>query len=458
MNAVPRELAAQGLEGATAATSSAFAQEDPTSGLQTRYEEEHDPSILVEETGSRDIAALTTVMRNSAQSLSGLEASGSGKPSEKVMGLKARLIATTYKLEEQNSTPILLETIADTNERDGEGELYRHRSTKEVLDAYSRDGSAPAAQQLDQIGHLNFLTGYSFEYAPRDDISESSYAESVFSLVSLASSVSTLSAYSKYSSAQVVTATRELFGIFLEDAELVRLHRRAIDDVEIGPERLQRNLRRLFRTYAKNLEDEHTESLEYLASKLVAMKAAPLAKAVVGKYYCAPMDEKAEACIIRDESSEDEADPQPVDENIFEDLKAFRNFLVGAVAFDTLREQIRSFVIPKSQSRNLIVQATSEEKRVESLAREGVKTPTTPNTWHSWRTQLAEALDILLVTHDFRLAAKAASCLIFDTFALTTDRVFITVGILEPPLSPEMDRMRWRCVILVPLTNSPSKN
>ncbi|KAJ4413141.1 hypothetical protein N0V91_000115 [Didymella pomorum] len=89
----------------------------------------------------------------------------------------------------------------------------------------------------------------------------SSYAASVFSVASLASSASDLSKNSHYSSKQIATATRELFDIFMRDSELLKLYKRAISISEIGPDRLQRNLGRLFKTYARNLEDEYTESL-----------------------------------------------------------------------------------------------------------------------------------------------------------------------------------------------------
>lgn len=158
-----------------------------------------------------------------------------------------------------------------------------------------------------------------------DDASETlSYAASLFSVVSLASSGSNLSVHSSYTPTQIATATKELFDIFHRDPDLDNLYYRAIHNPEIGPDRLQRNLRRLFQAYAKNLEDEHTENLEYLASKLVAMKARVLARSIAEKYGHAPVEEQADIHRTADESSEDETQPQLVDEKIFEDLKAFR--------------------------------------------------------------------------------------------------------------------------------------
>jgi hypothetical protein len=289
--------------------------------------------------------------------------------------------------------------------------------------------------------------------------SESSYAASVFSVASIISPASNRSMYSNYSTQQIATATRELFDIFFKDRDLVELYRRAIDDDEIGPERLQRNLRRLLRAYANNLENEHTESLEYLASKLVAMKAAPLARAIVKNYYCTPVDGQPEACEVQDESSEDEADSQPVDEEIFGDLKAFRKFLTNAAAFETFRAQIRAFVIPKSQPVDLIEPAPSGKRSSGTTTHIVTKATANTHTWQSWRTELAEAVDLSLINRDFGLATRVASHLVFDAVSLATDQVFIAMGILEPPLSSEMVRLRWRCVgVCIRTTFKPSTN
>lgn len=285
----------------------------------------------------------------------------------------------------------------------------------------------------------------------------SSYAASVFSVASLASSASDLSKNSHYSSKQIATATRELFDIFMRDSELLKLYKRAISISEIGPDRLQRNLGRLFKTYARNLEDEYTESLEYLASKLVAIKSRSLAKAIVERHYCAPVEGRAEACEVQDESSEDEADSQPMDEKIFEDLKAFREFLTGAAAFETLRTQIRAFVVPKSQPVDLTEPAPSGESSSSRPTHMTTKSTTTTRTWQTWRVGIAEAIDMLLIDRNFGLVAKVASLLIFDAFALIIDRVYITVGVLEPLLSPGRVRLRWRCVSLVPQSDMPTK-
>ncbi|KAF3032468.1 hypothetical protein E8E12_003449 [Didymella heteroderae] len=302
--------------------------------------------------------------------------------------------------------------------------------------------SAPASSADGQID-LQQIHAFSHDLLHETDEtrSESSYAASLFSIPSIASSASDLSKHSHYSSRQIATATKELFDIFLRDPDLIKLYQRAISLPEIGPERLQRNLRRLLKAYAKNLEDEHTESLEYLASKLVAIQSGPLARAIVGKYYCAPTEE-GEACTVQDDSSEDEVD---VDEKIFGDLKAFREFLTSATAYETFRAQMRSFVIPKPQQPNRTEQDESEDISLEPTTHKDVKTATIAITWQSWRANFAEAVDILLIKRELGLATKAAFHLAFDAFALATDPVLITVGILEPLLPPETVRLRWRC-------------
>jgi hypothetical protein len=93
----------------------------------------------------------------------------------------------------------------------------------------------------------DFQTNFEWNYD--DDMSvPSSYAASVASIFtseSLASSASTLSRGSGFSAVQIATATKELLAVVIE--VLLSLYKGALDDPSIGPERLERNLRRLFR-------------------------------------------------------------------------------------------------------------------------------------------------------------------------------------------------------------------
>ncbi|KAF3045542.1 hypothetical protein E8E12_009520 [Didymella heteroderae] len=361
------------------------------------------------------------------------DAANKGIPFQTIVSLDGSqaMMPQSYKSESTSIT-----TLSTRN--------LNRKADSRVIDI-ERKINALTAKLRARISVAPRISDQLLEGEDEDDASESSYAASVFSFATMASSVSNLSKYSNYSSKQIATATRELFEIFLRNLDLIELQQRAIADPEIGPERLQRNLRRFFQAYAKNLEDEHTERLEYLASRLVAMKARPLAESILEKYYCAPAEKPVEGRAEQDESSEDEAGSQPVDEKIFEDLKAFREFLTSASAFEIFRAQIRSFVIPRSQQVVLTDEATSGEMGSETPTHKGVKATTPTTTWRSWRAGFAEAVDILPINRDFRFAAKIAFFLAFDAFAFATDRVFIAIGVLEPLLSPKMVRMRWRC-------------
>ncbi len=105
----------------------------------------------------------------------------------------------------------------------------------------------------------------------------STYAASVFSIQSLVSNATDLSQASGYSQMQIAAATKVLIDIFLNDEMLVPWYKCAIASTAIGPDKLQRNLYRLFKHYARDLGEEYVERLEYLASRLVAVRAHHLA-------------------------------------------------------------------------------------------------------------------------------------------------------------------------------------
>ncbi|CAI6335686.1 unnamed protein product [Periconia digitata] len=177
----------------------------------------------------------------------------------------------------------------------------------------------------------------------------SSYAASVLSVQSLASSATDISKGSGYSPHQIATATKELVTIFQEDTFLVSLYKSAINDSSIGPEKLQRNLRRLFKQFAEHLKGEAKDSLEYLASRLVSLKARFLAQSIVQE-FSGRIASPAKDLEADHESSEDEEEEQSstVDDAAFDDLVVFREFLVGSDAFSTLRAQIQNFAVPKT--------------------------------------------------------------------------------------------------------------
>jgi hypothetical protein len=284
----------------------------------------------------------------------------------------------------------------------------------------------------------------------------SSYAASVasvFSVVSLASSASDISRGSGYSAAQVATATKVLLSIFYEDETLLSLYKSAVKSQNIGPERLQRNLRRLFRAYAGLLESEATERLEYLASRLVLMKSAFLAESIVEKLQARPVGAQSPRGERNEESSdeEDENDTssRAVNEEAFEDLDTFHEFLVESEAFKTFRDRLQAFIVPKpthlAQAESTSIGAAWS---VEKFEPEVTKGDAGPNmvTWQIWRDDIRQSGDGLFQGTLVKTTASSLFHLMVDALMLVTDDLLIAVGQLEPPLMPNMVRLRWKCV------------
>jgi len=270
----------------------------------------------------------------------------------------------------------------------------------------------------------------------------STYAASVFSIESLATQATDLSQASGYSKMQIASATKTLVNILQDDDLLVPLYQHAIDSAAIGPDRLQRNLCKLFKRYARNLGEEYVERLEYLASRLVAILAQYLAKSIVDKYrpiQALPSEDMQEPQGSSEDDSDDEFGGSSVEDKDFDDLHMFRQFLVGGNAFATLRTEILAFTVPKtSRSANpcstTLVRQT--KKRVLPLLK----------TWRVWRDDLFQTIDTLLLRKEASLAVKMAAQLIPDALMLMTDKFCIATGLLEPPISPGLTRLRWRCV------------
>jgi hypothetical protein len=193
----------------------------------------------------------------------------------------------------------------------------------------------------------------------------SSNAWSELSTPSLASSATDLSKHSGYSAVQIAKATRELIVILQEDELLAPLYKRAIGDTSIGAEKLERNLRRVFRKYADQLARAAGDTLELLASRLVKAKARAVAQSIVQKYTITPEvihRKKPNQEQEQEQSSDEETEAYSVDETQFQDMVNFREFLVSNEAFAMLHEQIRSSVIPKSARHHLSGVAGYEEE------------------------------------------------------------------------------------------------
>ncbi|KAH6286794.1 hypothetical protein HBI40_114520 [Parastagonospora nodorum] len=127
-------------------------------------------------------------------------------------------------------------------------------------------------RQVDRAAHENdwgaTTSSTHRSYAASNSSSSFSYADSVLSTTSFASSATELSKHSIYSADQIARATKELIIILQEDTNLATLYRHAIQDASIGPERLERNLRRLFKSCAHSLDKAGSAMIELDASQL----------------------------------------------------------------------------------------------------------------------------------------------------------------------------------------------
>lgn len=247
----------------------------------------------------------------------------------------------------------------------------------------------------------------------------SSYANSVSSTTSIASSATNLSLHSKYSPTQILEATRELITLLRDDQVLALLYKHAIVDTNIGPERLKRNLRRLFKNFAELLGEEAGDPLQFQASRLVSVKAKDVAQAIMDKYV------KSDSAILDTEQTtrnklendiDDEYEAQPLNESMFNDLIIFREFLLHSAALLELRAKIRCFVLPELESQgphllSVVEDSASPDKRSIS------------------------SFD------DMPLFRKAT-----EVISKRVTAALVVAGYLEPPLMSNFTRLRWQCV------------
>lgn len=176
---------------------------------------------------------------------------------------------------------------------------------------------------------------------PVEDINDEWDNQSVRSIESSATLLSTLSGYT---SVEMESATIELRRVLQEDIGLAKLYQLAIEDTNIGPERLQRNLGRLLKQMAQDLKVEASKELERLTSRFVAVKARNIAHCIVQDLR---VTRQARQTHEGPEESESEHEDNAIDENRFEDLTIFRTFLVESDAFQIFQSRLETFVHPK---------------------------------------------------------------------------------------------------------------
>ncbi|KAF3050732.1 hypothetical protein E8E11_006994 [Didymella keratinophila] len=239
------------------------------------------------------------------------------------------------------------------------------------------------------------------------------------SVQSLDSSTTLISTFSGLTVLKLESATAELQKIFQEDPDLVGLYRQAIKDAAVGPERLQRNVGRLLRIFARSLRREASQEQEKLACRFVLTKAMYVAQCIVEEFNDKPINQQLRSTEKKQEE-EDKPDGRdynfgreeedldefaPVDEEIFEDLPTLRAFLVNSAAFQVFRQELSKFVLPREP------QSISHNRPTRKLI------PTAPATKDH---------------HIFRVIRIVKA-------------ILLAMGCLEPPLRPGMSRLRWQC-------------
>ncbi|KAJ4357180.1 uncharacterized protein N0V89_001755 [Didymosphaeria variabile] len=227
----------------------------------------------------------------------------------------------------------------------------------EVVDWPKADGPSDSGiYQSDEDRSWDPLKSFS---GAEDKSSVASSDEgSIFSIASLASSATDLSKASGYSATQIATATREVLLILRDDEVLQPLYKTAIEG-DIGPDRFVNNFRRLLKLYAEDLKEEARDRIEFLAARLVAVKARHLAESILEKFWnsavaptLAPLDSKSKAIFAKEDSSDEEGEDEVEDDGIFQDLVIAQDFLVESNAFDDLRSRFREFIhSPKASTK-----------------------------------------------------------------------------------------------------------
>jgi hypothetical protein len=301
---------------------------------------------------------------------------------------------------------------------------------QQAVHLYDGSNVAPPSSQEVQWTDSHYGTSRSSD----NDSGYGSYAASVLSTGSLNLAATELSRNTGYSSMQIARATEELIIILQDDTDLAPLYKQAISDTSIGPERLERNLRRLFKGYADQLSKISSDTLEFLASKLVREKAGAVARSIIEKHNsiveASDLEWKQEQAQSSDDDDDDDDDDgnhekaRPVDETMFDDLIVFREFLVGSEAFTTLHAQIRSFILPSMECRDSI------EVPVNDLGNDAPPPPV--------NGPVAKAVARVTLPVSVLYWAKSTKHL--------ASAALIAAGWLESPLKPGFTRLRWQCV------------
>ena len=140
------------------------------------------------------------------------------------------------------------------------------------------------------------------------------YDDDRLSIQSIESSTTLVSTSSGLTTVEK-SATVELQRVFQEDVELASLYRLALKDPSVESDRLQRNIARLLKLFAKDLRREAETNLERMASRFVRSKAPYIAYCIVEEFNDTPRNSRQPHPLVEQGRSDGDGREQEEDAN-----------------------------------------------------------------------------------------------------------------------------------------------
>ncbi|CAN9271548.1 unnamed protein product [Alternaria sp. RS040] len=295
------------------------------------------------------------------------------------------------------------------------------------------------------------------------------------SVESLPSLTSGISKSDGYSSVEIAAATKVLLSVLYEDDGLMRFCELAIENQNIGRERLQKKLRHSLRACAARLYENAkitTKRVEYLTARLIHAKSTFLAQYIVITLLDKRENTQSLHYECSNESSEEEDDRRSIQhsiEKVFSN-ETFRKFMendridldpwveedlctlreiVASSAVGYVTSQVVEFVapnLPRTEWTETVVEATSSCDATSTndsilMPLEQFKT----STWHEWFRDSKQTLDAFTSGAYHRLLTIGRLYLTLDTMLHARNQLLVAMGLLEPALDQNKVRLRWPC-------------
>lgn len=180
------------------------------------------------------------------------------------------------------------------------------------------------------------------------DANDSDYADSIFSQESTASTATTLDG-STGTASRLEMVNRMASMVFCSE-DIHRINVAAVNDLEIGPERFRRNLRRMIKILGQELRAEARDPLERstavaLQTRSVSTRAAHRVLIEAGladqrhTRASEPSDEVPQSDVSIESTDEDQDSP---DEKPEDETRMYQ-FILGSMAYDHLKKRLLLF-------------------------------------------------------------------------------------------------------------------